>query len=454
MAGKFEAPRSRRGPVPILILLVIFAALLAAALLLRPKNTPKPLSPETTEAAETAAPVQTEPSLPPQTLAPSETARPQQEAVASATLCAQGDLLMHEPVIRSGKQADGTYDFSTIFQYIAPYVQGYDYAAVNLETTLGGSAYPYQGNPEFNCPDAIADAMVDAGYDMALTANNHASDTYASGIFRTLEQLRDRGLTTLGTMLNQEEKKYEVVEINGIQIGMLCYTYATNELSEGQPSLNYRDFIRQTGVVNYFLESKLERFFTEVEGHIADMRANGAEAIVLYIHWGQEYNTTENALQQGMAQRLCDLGADVIIGGHPHVVQPMELIESTVDPDHRAVCIYSVGNAVSNQMKDADKVFASGHSEDGALFSVTFEKYADGTVRVADTDVLPTWVNRNTNTGERQYNIIPLDTAKEDQWQELYGLTEEQFTAAKESYARTMEILGESLAQCKEGLQQ
>ena len=452
MAGKFEAPRSRRGPVPILVLFLILAALLlAAALLLRPKTAPSPLPTETTESA---MPVQTEASLPPETAAPTETAPPQPEVTASATLCAQGDLLMHEPVIRSGRQSDGTYDFSTIFQYIAPYVQSYDYAAVNLETTLGGSAYPYQGNPEFNCPDAIADAMVDAGYDMALTANNHASDTYVSGIFRTLEQLRSRGLTTLGTMLNKDEPKYEVVEINGIQIGMLCYTYATNELSEGQPSLNYRDFIRQTGVVNYFLESKLERFFTEVEGHIADMRANGAEAIVLYIHWGQEYNTTENALQQGMAQRLCDLGADVIIGGHPHVVQPMELIESTVDPDHRAVCIYSVGNAVSNQMKDADKVFASGHSEDGALFSVTFEKYADGTVRVADTDVLPTWVNRNTNTGERQYNIIPLDTAKEDQWQELYGLTEEQFTAAKESYARTMEILGESLAQCKEGLQQ
>lgn len=439
MPGKFEAPRKKR-KFPY-VLLLIPVVLLVLMFLPEPGSAGSPAvssEPPTESAAQTV---------------PTETTEPTAEVVSTAALGAQGDLLMHVQVINSGKQEDGTYDFESVFRYISDYVSALDYAAVNLETTLGGSGYPYRGNPEFNCPDAIADAMADAGYDMALTANNHSSDTYASGMIRTLEQLRSAGLDTLGTMLDNEEQKYSIVDVNGIKLGMLCYTYATNELAEGQPSLNYRAFIQQTGIVNYFLESKLDRFYSEVEQHIASMKADGAEAIILYIHWGQEYNTTENATQNAMAQKLCDLGVDVIIGSHPHVVQPMELLESTADPDHKTICIYSVGNAVSNQMIGEDPVFESGHSEDGVLFQVTFEKYSDGTVQISAVDVLPTWVNRNTNSGSREYNILPLDISREDQWQELYGLTDAQLASAKASYDRTMEIVGEGLQKVQEFLQ-
>lgn len=446
MAGKYEQPRPRRCfPFPLPPLLILAILLLALLLFLRP-DAPQPQVPVFSESAREPAAA----ALPTETTQPPETTLSVPVLTASATLGVQGDLLMHIQLIQSSCQEDGSYDFSPMFRHIAPYVQSFDYAAVNLETTLGGSAYPYRGNPEFNCPDTLADAMADAGYDMALTANNHSSDTRASGMFRTLEQLRSRGLATLGTMMSSEEPKYALVNINGIRLGMLCYTYATNELSEGQPSLNYRDFIKEKGTVNYYLESKLERFFAEAEGHVAAMRADGAEAIVLYLHWGQEYTTTESSLQQGMAQRLCDLGIDVIIGGHPHVVQPVDLIESSVDPNHRAVCIYSLGNAVSNQMKNEDKAFASGHTEDGALFTVTFEKYDDGTLRISSVDVLPTWVNRHGSSGSRQYDILPLDKDREDQWQELYSLTDEQLAAARDSWDRTMEIVSEGLADCNE----
>lgn len=452
MAGKFEAPRQNRPfPKALLVLALLAALLLAALLLLRPQQaqTPPSLPPETTaETAATLPPVQTaEATLPP------ETTLPQPELLSSATIGAQGDLLMHIQLIQSAKQEEGGYDFSPMFRYLTPYVQQVDHMAINLETTLGGTAYPYRGNPEFNCPDELADAISASGYDMVLTANNHASDTRSTGIFRTLEQLRSRDLQTLGTMLNNEEQKYAVVDVNGIKLGMLCYTYATNELSEGQPSLNYRDFLKEKGIVNYYLESKLERFITEVEAHIADMKADGAEAIVLYLHWGQEYATEENSTQRGMAQRLCDLGVDVIIGGHPHVVQPVELIESSVDPGHRTVCIYSLGNVVSNQMKTEDRVFASGHTEDGALFRVTFHKYDDGSVAVGAVDLLPTWVNRHDNNGTRQYDVLPLDPQTEDQWQELYGLTEEQLAAARESRDRTMAIVSEGMEQCRNFLE-
>ena len=382
---------------------------------------------------ETEETEQTEPTEPPVTL------------VSTATVSAQGDLLMHLGVLNSAKQEDGSYDFSYIFRFLKEYVAESDYAVANLETTFGGPENPYRGNPEFNCPDAFAANLKEAGYDMLLTANNHASDTRTPGIKRTLGTAREAGLATLGTMLTNEEKKYEVIDINGIKVGMLCYTYADNVTSDGRPSLNFKDYVEDVGIVNFFMENNLPGFYTEVENHLAAMMAEGAEATILYIHWGKEYETTENMTQNSIAQKMCDLGIDVIIGGHPHVLQPVELLESTTDPDHKTVCVYSLGNAVSNQMKNEDEAFVTGHSEDGAMFSVTFEKYSDGSVRLAAAELLPIWVNRNENSGKRQYDIIPLDKSREAEWAALYGLTDAQYAWAKESYDRSMAIMGGGL---------
>lgn len=398
---------------------------------------------------ETAAPVET-------TEAPPETTLPEPEHVVStATISAQGDLLMHQPVFLSCRQSDGSYDFESIFRYVKEYTASYDYAAANLETTFGGDAYPYQGNPTFNCPDPLVDSILDAGYDMLLTSNNHCSDTTASGIKRTLEVVRGADLATLGTHLNAEEPKYSIVDINGIKIGMLCYTYATGVTNDGRPALNGLAPVGEAGLVNYFMENDLDTFYSEVEGHLAAMKDAGAEATMLYIHWGVEYQTTQNAKQDAIAQKLCDLGVDVIVGGHPHVVQPMALLESTVDPEHKTVCIYSLGNAVSNQRVGISDLFpTAGYTEDGALFTVTFEKYSDGTVYLADTDVLPTWVNMHSNKGVKEYNILPLDKERESQWQELFELTDHNFSSAQKSYDRTMGIVGEGLTECQTYLQE
>jgi poly-gamma-glutamate synthesis protein (capsule biosynthesis protein) len=184
------------------------------------------------------------------------------------------------------------------------------------------------------------------------------------------------------------------------------------------------------------------------------MKAEGAEATMIFIHWGEEYQTTENAAQQKVAQRLCDIGFDVIVGGHAHVVQPMALLESTVDPDHKTVCIYSLGNAVSNQRTGVSSLFPAGYTEDGAMLTVTFEKYSDGKVYLANTDVIPTWVNMHSNKGTREYNILPLVKDNEEQWQESYELTDHQFESCKKSYVRTMGIVGDGLLVCQTYLDQ
>ena len=368
--------------------------------------------------------------------------------VSTATISSQGDLLMHKPVIQTCVDSEGNYDFSSIFRYVKDYIAGYDYAVANLETTLGGPNYPYQGNPNFNTPDAFADDLAETGYDMMLTANNHSADTTASGILRTLEQLRSRNLATVGTQKDAEEQDYIVIEINGIRLGISCYTYATGE-QDGKPSLNYNSTLSKSGIVNYYLENKLDRFYGEVEAQINGMKQQGVDAIFFYMHWGVEYETVENEMQNKIAQKLCDLGVDVIIGGHPHVVQPMELMQSTRDPSHRTICIYSLGNVVSNQREGIDASFKGGFTEDGAIFTVTLEKYSDGTVAIASVDVLPTWVNMHTTNGVKEYNVLPLDLRKKDQWQELYGISESTAQKAMASYNRTMNIVCDGLEECQ-----
>ena len=186
-----------------------------------------------------------------------------------------------------------------------------------------------------------------------------------------------------------------------------------------------------------------------------EMEAAGAEATMMFIHWGVEYNTFANDEQKAMAQKLCDLGIDVIVGGHPHVIQPVQLLESTVDPEHKTVVLYSMGNAVSNQLLGNLKSVQTAHTEDGVLFSVTFEKYSDGTVYLAEADILPTWVNMHHNSnGKTEYNILPLDAQRQEEWPTMFDIEEGTFNAAKNSHARTMAIVGQGLAECQEYLSQ
>jgi len=232
---------------------------------------------------------------------------------------------------------------------------------------------------------------------------------------------------------------------------MVCFTYAYSH-DGSKFSLNGLAPIPDVGAVNFFMNDNLDKLYTEAQQHMDAMKAEGADVTMFFIHWGTEYQTTENSTQNKIAQRICDMGFDVIVGGHAHVVQPVELLESTVDPNHKTVCIYSMGNAVSNQRTGISKLFPAGYTEDGALFTVTFEKYSDGTVYLADADVMPTWVNMHTNNGTKEYNIIPLEKAREGEWKSAFGMTESQFASAQKSYDRTMGIVGEGLAQCQEYL--
>lgn len=471
MAYQSSDPRRRRrrkkknsgSSLIIILLAVLMAVLIGFSILLRsllssPAPAPAETSAPVTEATEPAptekasfwsrlfGPKETEP----------EVTEPEPEHVVStATIVATGDILMHKPVFNAGLWSDGSYDLNFIFKYAAPYLQQADYAVANLETTLcgTGNGFPYQGYPSFNCPDEIVDAAKNAGIDMLLTANNHCYDTGEVGFQRTIRTVRERGLTALGTMTDASDAKYVIQNINGIKVGMICYTY------EGLPE-NPQDgvvYLNQNAMtgggadrINSFRYDNLNAFYEELEGYLKTMRATGAEATVVFIHWGTEYQTVPNDEQRLIAQRLADMNVDVIVGGHPHVIQPIDLLTSRSDPEHRTVCLYSMGNAVSNQRRE-EMNLNTGHTEDGLLFSFTFSKYSDNTVWLYSVSILPCWVDMRTEGG-KEYNIIPLDESLRTEWKTVFELSEAGYSDAVASLERTNAIVGPGLTRVQDYL--
>ncbi len=363
---------------------------------------------------------------------------------SSATILATGDLLMHIPVVNAGRTEDG-YNYDSIFSYIKDDVAAADFAVANLESTFAGTedGREYTGYPRFNCPDSLATAAKAAGFDMLLTANNHCNDTGSLGITRTPEIVKSSGLLTLGTQ-NADEPKYTVQDINGIRIGMVCYTYGTINDTTGQKAVNGLSIKKDlTEHVNVFDYNKPDAFYGDMKQHIADMEQDGAEAVVLFIHWGNEYQTKHNNAQAQIAQAMCDLGVDVIVGGHPHVVQDVELLTSTTQPSHKTLCAYSLGNAVSNQRRTRMNL-KTGHTEDGALFTFTFTKYTNGEVYLEESDIIPTWVY--VRSGEKKsYDILPLHSTVDD-WKTALDLGDSSLALAQESYERTAALVNEGLS--------
>lgn len=443
--GKYES-RRRFNYGFLVTIVVVLAIVLGVALLLFKACDQNSGSPATT----TTGPVTTQSTPAETTVPPTTVPAPTEPFVEStASIGVTGDIMGHMPVINAGKTADG-YDFSEIYTYIQTYFEGFDFMVANLEVNLGGTeAGPYQGYPTFNSPDETAIALKDAGVDMVLTANNHSYDIGHDSFIRTQEVLNQIGLQHLGTRLSTDDKTYTIQNINGIQVGMICYTYETGDPANTRKQLNGIPVaLEDTDLVSSFNYKDLDSFYAEVETALAEMEEAGAEATILYIHWGDEYALSPNKNQQTIARQLCELGVDVIVGGHPHVIQPFEMLTSSTG--HNTYCIYSVGNAISNQRAEtlANTTHNAQYTEDGMIFNVIFQKWNDGTVEVAEINILPTWVNKEIKGGQTVYNIIPLDTTVAV-W-DCYDVGTEFDTY--DSYERTMSLVGEGLNECRQTL--
>ena len=367
--------------------------------------------------------------------------------ISSAKVLNTGDILIHSPLLTAAREGDG-YDFSPLYREVSSYFNEADLTIANLEVTLGGTeSGNYRGYPAFNTPDDLIDDIKAAGVDMLLTSNNHCYDTGHYGLKRTARVLKEKNMPFIGTRESVDEALYTVKDVKGIKIGMACYTYENVYQGGGNKSINGRIVNSEAApLLASFCYERLDEFYSEAENVIKDMKSNGAEAVVFYMHWGNEYQLRQNGWQEQIAQKLCDLGVDVIVGGHPHVIQPIDLLTST-DGTRKTVCLYSMGNSVSNQR--LDQLYSdcpTGHTEDGMLFYYTFDKYSDGKVVLSGVDIIPAWVQKTGSGSNAEYilHALPDENAFYNK-----GLSS---STGKNSYNRTKDIVANGLTKCQQYL--
>lgn len=357
---------------------------------------------------------------------------------AEVTIAATGDIMVHSPQFKAQyQQKTGVYDFTNNFRFIKPYLLQADLALANLETTFGGEAIGYSGFPRFNTPDSLADALKDAGFGLIVTANNHTFDTGSNGVLRTIDVLRERGLQVIGTRKPEEEKSYIVKEINGIRIGFSAYTFETPRVS-GKKTLNGIIIPPEhADLIDSFSYHNLEKEMLKIKGRIETMREEGAEFIVFYLHWGEEYQREPNRTQRKIASILANYGVDLIFGSHPHVLQPIEYVWSD-DGSKAALVFFSLGNFLSNQRYELLK---KEYTEDGAIVYVEIKKdLHTGGVFIANLTYLPTWVHKYAQKGRLVYEILPLnDTLGNFEYYNL--LTGESIRRAVNSKRNTVNLL-------------
>ena len=375
---------------------------------------------------------------------------PEPVTYTEATILSAGDIIAHMAQINYAKAAgDGSYDFSNTFKYIKDIVSSADLAVANFETTLGGPELKYSGFPSFNAPDSLLDAVRGAGFDMMLFANNHCYDTNIAGYLRTQEQFSSHGLEYIGAKKDPSDKAYKVVDVNGIKVGMFNYA---DDLSGGNTetrTINGKK-IKDGDLpyLNLYNLSLLDTLYSDVESIISAMKQEGADIIIAYMHWGSEYRIEHNQYQTKVAQALCDRGVDVIIGGHPHVIQDAEVLTSASDQAHRTLCFYSLGNFVSNQNRRSlgDDTPNSNYTEAGLIVNLTIRKYSTGEVLIAKAEEIPTFVHRySAPNGFYAHEIVPLTDALASP--SNYGLSASSHgeREAREMYDLEVALLGDTV---------
>lgn len=303
-----------------------------------------------------------------------------------------GDIMGHAPQISSAQTAPGQYDYAPCFKFVKPILETADIAIGNLELTLPGKA-PYTGYPMFRSPNALATGLKTAGFDLLVTSNNHSNDAHGLGVTNTIETLRKEGFLQTGTFKNQRDRDalYPLmIYKNGFKIALLNYTYDTNGLPTEAPTLVNR-------IDN-----------AQMAADLAEARARKPHYIIVVMHWGLEYQLTENAVQREQAKFLIQNGADMIIGSHPHVVQPIRTERVTM-PDgsmKEALVVYSLGNFISNQQQP--------NTDGGILFQVDLLKQKGSPeVHIGEHGMIPIWryIHKAAN-GKTTFYALPVSSVE------------------------------------------
>ncbi len=328
--------------------------------------------------------------------AESEQDEEEKKDVIDITIAAAGDIMFHDSQLESAyDKASDSYDFTSVFADVAPIFSEADLALANFETTTAGpnDGEGYRGYPTFNSPDETIDAIKASGIDVLTTANNHSLDTGSEGLKRTVEVIRDKGLTSVGTYDEKPESRVHIEEVEGIKIAILSYTEMINDLGLQTTNDNLDDMIN-------IMEKNT------IKEDIAEAKDLQADVIISFVHWGEEYIEDLSPSQVEFADLMTEEGVDIILGSHPHVIQQSGFLQIE---DQQSYVIYSMGNFVSNQR---DETIDNPLAEDGVIVNLDIQKNtATNETTIEKVEHIPTWVYRNKEDGESTYTyrILPIE---------------------------------------------
>ena len=299
-------------------------------------------------------------------------------------ILAMGDMIFHQPIVKNYRSND-TYDFTPIFANISADINEADLALANFEGSVNSNR-KLSGFPLFNFPKETIYSLKNAGFDALSTANNHALDTGLDGIGETISHIKGSGMKNFGT-LTEDGDKGIIIEKNGIKIGLISFTDTLNGMDSLMRGKEYS--------VNTFAQ--------DVKSDIQNLKDN-SDLVIVYPHWGNEYQLVPNERQIFLKEMLQESGADIILGSHPHVLQRYEVEDKN---NKKYFTIYSMGNALSNQRVEYLK--KSG-VDTGALIKLVIEKdNVSGETKLKSYGVYPTYVNRYHANGKLNYDLVKLE---------------------------------------------
>lgn len=343
---------------------------------------------------------------------------------------AVGDNLMHMGIVNTGKQSDGTYNYDFLFRPLSEFLALADVKVINQETILGGNSLGFSGYPRFNSPTQVGDAIANAGFNVVLHATNHAADKNKAGIVNCLEYWKQHPEVTVAGIHDENDFSIPVITIKDVTFAILNYTYGPNA---GTIPKSYRNNLNLLCAYN---ESNGQIDFTTLNPRvIEDIQSmdKDVDYVVVFPHWGTEYQSVPSSYQEEFAREMTEAGADIIIGAHPHMPQPVEWIES--ENGNKSLCYYSLGNYVSTQKKGLcmleEMAWISIHvTENGS--SINTEKtgvipmvchYTSGPVRLEQVYLLEDYSEKKAKThGIRNYGGVILKYDDLVNWsQEIFG---------------------------------
>ena len=305
------------------------------------------------------------------------------------TLTAIGDIMCHNTqYIDAYNDETGEYDFSYVFDDISLYTKTADICIGNLETTFAGEDVGYSSYPTFNTPDSLAYELKDIGVDVLSTAGNHALDKGFNGLSRTIDVLNDADISHLGTYKSKEEQDKTLIKyVKGIKIAFVNFAYGTN----GIPIPSDKPYC-----VNLIDENLMKEQIDRAKGEEPDI-------IIACMHWGTEYKTTPSSTQEQLADFLFKNGVDIILGTHPHVLEPMEKRTVTLDDGSTkdGFVIYSLGNFIADQNAE--------YTRDSIILNIDITKHTDGKITIDNYEYVPIYMYKDTSKKKQKMKLLDIN---------------------------------------------